>query len=99
MPDISKKLKLESANSQTVRLWPEGTFYKVYERSAYLFVSRLRPYEAKVLYRVMDELSLLKDWQCAVYIRQLATISKQLTAWHRYVLLPMLSTGTSTVAT
>ncbi len=41
-------------------------------------------YEAKVLYRVMDELSLLKDWQCVVYIHQLATISKQLVAWHRY---------------
>lgn len=41
-------------------------------------------YEAKVLYRVMDELSLLKGWQCAVYIQQLSTISKQLVAWHRY---------------
>lgn len=50
MPDISKKLKLESANSQTVRLWPEGTFYKAYERSAYLFVMRLRPYEVKRRY-------------------------------------------------
>lgn len=41
-------------------------------------------YEAKVLYRTMDELHLLKDWHCVVYIRQLATISKQLTAWQKY---------------
>lgn len=41
-------------------------------------------YEAKVLYRVMDELHLLKDWHCAMYIRQLASISKQLTAWQKY---------------
>lgn len=41
-------------------------------------------YEAKVLYRVMDELHLLKDWHCVTYIRQLATISKQLSAWQRY---------------
>ncbi|MBQ3361232.1 MAG: four helix bundle protein [Prevotella sp.] len=41
-------------------------------------------YEAKVLYRVMDELKLLRDWQCSAYIHYLATISKQLTAWHKY---------------
>jgi len=41
-------------------------------------------YEAKVSYRVMDELRLLKDWQCAAFIKLLATVSKQLTAWHRY---------------
>ena len=50
MPAISEKLKLETAYSQTVRLWPEGTFYKVYERSAYLFVTRLRPYKVKRRY-------------------------------------------------
>jgi len=41
-------------------------------------------YETKVLYRTMDELGLLRSWQSATYIQQLATISKQLTAWHRY---------------
>jgi|GEM_PF-4028063 len=41
-------------------------------------------YEAKVLYRTMDELNLLKNSTCAKYIQYLATISKQLTAWHRY---------------
>ncbi len=50
MSSITDKLKLETANSQTVRLWPEGTFYKAYERSAYLFVTRLRPYEVKRRY-------------------------------------------------
>lgn len=41
-------------------------------------------YEAKVLYRVMDELGLLKSSKCAFYIHYLATISKQLTAWYKY---------------
>lgn len=41
-------------------------------------------YEAKVLFVVMDELHLLVDWQFAMYAHQLATISKQLTAWHKY---------------
>ncbi|MBQ3753333.1 MAG: hypothetical protein II864_07275 [Prevotella sp.] len=50
MPDISEKLKLETSNHQTVRLWPEGAFFKVYERSAYLFVTKLRPYEVKRRY-------------------------------------------------
>ena len=41
-------------------------------------------YRAKVLFRVMAELQLLKNWQMATYIEKLATISKQLTAWQRY---------------
>ena len=41
-------------------------------------------YEAKVLYRVMDELHLLKDWQCVTYIKQLSSISKQLTNWFKF---------------
>lgn len=43
-------------------------------------------YEAKVLYRTMDELSLLKNSSCAVFIQYLASISKQLTAWYKYEL-------------
>jgi len=50
MPTISDKLKLETAGGQTVRLWPEGAFFKAYERSAYLFVTRLRPYEVRRRY-------------------------------------------------
>lgn len=41
-------------------------------------------YEAKVLYRTMDELHLLKDWHCVYYVQQLASVSKQLSAWLRY---------------
>ena len=43
-------------------------------------------YEAKVLYRTMDELSLLKNSSCTVFISYLASISKQLTAWYKYEL-------------
>lgn len=57
---------------------------KLTPRSALIAEALHWVYEAKVLYRVMDELSLLKDWHCATYIHQLSTISKQLTAWHRY---------------
>lgn len=47
MPSIKEKLKLEERNERTVRLWPEGTFFKVYERSAYLFVTQVRVYEPR----------------------------------------------------
>ena len=57
---------------------------KTTPRTALIMEAMHWTYEAKVLYRTMDELHLLKDWQCAVYILQLASISKQLTAWHRY---------------
>lgn len=41
-------------------------------------------YKAKLLYRTMDELHLLRDWQCVRYIEGLATVSKQLTNWFKY---------------
>ena len=41
MPSINDKLKAEERNERTVRLWPEGMFFKAYERSAYLFVSQV----------------------------------------------------------
>lgn len=50
MPSIKDKLKAEEHNECTVRLWPEGTFYKAYERSAYLFVKQVRPYEVRKRY-------------------------------------------------
>lgn len=53
-------------------------------RSARLEESLHWCYEAKVLYRVMDELGLLKNTRCSVYIRYLASISKQLNAWYKY---------------
>lgn len=57
---------------------------KTTPRGALLMEALHWTYEAKVLYRTMDELHLLRDWQCVTYIHQLATISKQLTAWYRY---------------
>jgi len=47
MPSIKEKLKAEERNERTVRLWPEGTFFKAYERSAYLFVTQVRHYEVR----------------------------------------------------
>ena len=47
MPSIKDKLKAEERNERTVRLWPEGTFFKAYERSAYLFVMQVRNYEVR----------------------------------------------------
>ena len=50
MPTIKDKLKAEERNERTVRLWPEGTFFKAYERSAYLFVMQVRNYEVRRRY-------------------------------------------------
>lgn len=50
MPSITDKLRIEARNERTIRLWPEGSFYKAYERSAYLFVTHLRAYEVKCRY-------------------------------------------------
>ena len=44
MPTINDKLAKEQNNERTIRLWPEAMFYKAYERSAYLFVTQVRPY-------------------------------------------------------
>lgn len=50
MASIKEKLKAEVRNDRTVRLWPEGTFYKAYERSAYLFANQVRQYEVRKRY-------------------------------------------------
>ncbi|MBQ4386732.1 MAG: hypothetical protein II822_03925 [Prevotella sp.] len=47
MPTINDKLTAEAHNERTVRLYAEAAFYKAYERSAYLFVTQIRPYEAR----------------------------------------------------
>lgn len=47
MPTINDKLAAEQNNERNILLWPEGSFYKVYERSAFLFVSQVRPYEVR----------------------------------------------------
>lgn len=41
-------------------------------------------YHAKVLFRVMSELRLLKGWHESYYIIKLSSVSKQLSAWYRY---------------
>ena len=43
-------MRFEQQNERRIRLWPEGAFYKVYERSAYLFVSQVRPYQVRKSY-------------------------------------------------
>ena len=50
MTNIKDKLKAEERNERSVRLWPEGKFYKAYERSAYLFVKQVRAYEPRSRY-------------------------------------------------
>lgn len=57
---------------------------KTRPKSDLIYAALSSSYRAKVLYRMMDELSLLRDWQCVEYIRRLASISKQLTAWYNY---------------
>lgn len=47
MATILEKLKQEERNTRMIILWPEGSFYKGYEKSAFLFVTHLRPYEVQ----------------------------------------------------
>lgn len=47
MPTMKEKLAFEQHNEGTIRLWPEGGFYRAFERSAYLFVNYVRQYEVK----------------------------------------------------
>lgn len=47
MPTIKEKLDYEQHNERTVKLWTEGIFYAAYERSAYLFVSGVKPYQVR----------------------------------------------------
>lgn len=60
MPSIKEKIAIEQRNGCNIYLWPEGTFYAAYERSAYLFVNYVRPYQVRhkfykvVLQEVID---------------------------------------------
>ncbi|SEH64781.1 hypothetical protein SAMN02745192_0603 [Xylanibacter ruminicola] len=47
MPTMKEKLAFEQQNENTIRLWPEGGFYRAFERSAYLFVNHVRQYEVR----------------------------------------------------
>jgi len=42
---IKEKLKKENSNNNTICLYKEGMFYRVYEHSAYLFVINLKEYQ------------------------------------------------------
>ncbi len=44
---MKEKLAYEQHNEGIIRLWPEGGFYRAFERSAYLFVNYVRQYEVK----------------------------------------------------
>lgn len=47
MPNLSSILSTESSNTHTLYFYREGVFYKAYERSAYLFVKYIRPFQVK----------------------------------------------------
>ncbi len=87
-PEMKREYRFTLAEEMKVAV--QSMLTAIYEakkttpRSALLVEALHWVYEAKVLYRVMDELHLLKEWQCAAYIHQLSTISKQLTAWQKY---------------
>lgn len=47
MSTLSSILSTESSNTHTLYFYREGVFYKAYERSAYLFVKYVRPFQVK----------------------------------------------------
>jgi hypothetical protein len=48
--DILRIIQLEEENLSNVHLYKEGSFWKAYERSAYLFVEYIKPYRTKLRY-------------------------------------------------
>ena len=48
--DISGIILIEDANTSHIHLYKEGSFWKAYERSAYLFVKYIRAYQTKLRY-------------------------------------------------
>lgn len=47
MPNLSEILQNESTNTGAIFFYREDVFYKAYERSAYLFVKYVRPFQVK----------------------------------------------------
>lgn len=47
MSNLSEILRNESSNTGTIYFYREGVFYKAYERSAYLFVKYVKPFQVK----------------------------------------------------
>jgi hypothetical protein len=47
---ISGVILIEDGNTNNIHLYKEGSFWKAYERSAYLFVHHIKPYRTKLRY-------------------------------------------------
>lgn len=47
MPNLSAILQNECTNTHTIYFYREGVFYKAYDRSAYLFVKYVKPFQIK----------------------------------------------------
>lgn len=50
MSNLQEILKTESENIDKIHFYREGVFYKAYERSAYVFVTRIKPFMVKRLF-------------------------------------------------
>jgi hypothetical protein len=48
--NILRIIQLEQENRRHIHLHKEGSFWKAYERSAYLFVECIKPYKTKLRY-------------------------------------------------
>ena len=47
MSNLQEILKTESENTDKIHFYREGVFYKAYEKSAYLFVTHVKPFMVK----------------------------------------------------
>ena len=47
MSNLQEILKTESENTDKIHFYREGVFYKAYEKSAYLFVTYVKPFMVK----------------------------------------------------
>lgn len=50
MSNLQEILKTESENTDKIHFYREGVFYKAYEKSAYLFVTHVKPFMVKKLF-------------------------------------------------
>lgn len=50
MSNLQEILKTESDNTDKIHFYREGVFYKAYEKSAYLFVTHVKPFMVKKLF-------------------------------------------------
>lgn len=47
MPNLSEILQNECTNTHIIYFYREGVFYKAYDRSAFLFVKHVKPFQVK----------------------------------------------------